>query len=103
MAALKTGLKTVALSPVVDPKPAAAKERSGFSVQGSLKEAAYDPFTGTIQTYEGEQFAVDQPGSEPNSLIAWQQYPADFHYQCDESGSCSLFRSGVVLNARLMR
>ena len=82
--------------------PAAVSERSGFSIQGSMKEAAYDAFTGMIETYEGEAFALDQPGTAQSIVAAWQ-YPADFHYRCDELGSCSLVRSGVAVSARLVR
>lgn len=73
-----------------------APEPAGFTVEGSLTVSSFDPFLGTVQTYEGEDFALGKTVHD-SSAISWLQYPADIHYICDQSGSCTLKQGRVAV------
>jgi hypothetical protein len=71
-----------------------------FSIQGELTVFDFDPSTGIIQTYEGENFALDKTATAAGA-VTLPDYPATIHYSCDQAGSCTLIRGGVVvLNAK---
>ena len=85
------------------PKFAAAPAPFVFSVEGNVTVASFDAMTGTIDTYEGETFALDK-GASAGTTISWLDYPPDIHYRCDQSWKCTLIRDGrVVLNVRRTR
>lgn len=92
-------LKTTAGTEVAaSAKPANAADTLGifgFTVEGSQTVAGYDSPAATIQTYEGESFALDKAASD-TTAVSWLEYPADIHYLCDQSGNCTLQRAGVV-------
>ncbi len=74
-----------------------------FTVEGTQTVADFDSPAATIQTYEGESFALDKAASD-TTAVSWLEYPSDVHYRCDQSGNCTLQRSGaVVSNARRTR
>ncbi|HXP63449.1 MAG TPA: hypothetical protein VN829_23300 [Dongiaceae bacterium] len=71
-----------------------------FRVEGTVTEANYDASSGTIETYEGETFALDTTAGD-SSAVRWPDDPADVHYMCNGSGDCTLIRAGgIVRSAR---
>jgi hypothetical protein len=75
-----------------------AEEPSGFTVEGSLTVANFDPSRGVVQTYEGESFALGRAVSDP-AVVSWLEYPADLHYLCDQSGNCTLVHGRVLVGS----
>jgi hypothetical protein len=87
----------------VAPKLVDAELPFSFMVEGNVTVANFDSLSGTIDTYEGEAFALDRTASQ-NSTISWLDYPPDIHYRCDQSWKCTLIHDGVVIvNARRTR
>jgi len=74
-----------------------------FMIEGSVSVANYDSVTGTLDTYEGETFTLDQRASE-GKTIAWLDYPAQLHYRCDQLWNCTLFHDGIAVpNAKRIK
>jgi len=73
-----------------------------LGIQGDATIASYDVATGTVETYEGSSFVLDKTSSE-NGAIAFQDFPFNVHYSCDQSHNCTIVRHGATANARLMR
>ncbi|MGA2673072.1 MAG: hypothetical protein ABSE99_07560 [Terracidiphilus sp.] len=67
-----------------------------FIIEGDLTVADYDAATSTIETQEGKNFVLGNASGEGNAAI-WQDYNGNIHYRCDQSGSCTLFRHGIVV------
>jgi hypothetical protein len=82
------------------PKPDDAAKYFVFTVEGDVSLANYDALTKTIDTYEGESFALDQTPTG-SSEMAWQDNPPNIHYRCDQSGNCDLVSAGqAFLNSK---
>ncbi|MGD0632438.1 MAG: hypothetical protein ABR987_24200, partial [Terracidiphilus sp.] len=58
--------------------------------------------TGTIDTYEGETFALHQTGSA-SSGIHGENLSPNIHYKCNQFGSCTLIAGQFVLDANRTR
>jgi hypothetical protein len=72
-----------------------------FTVEGDVTVADYDASEGSIETHEGKTFVLDRAAGDSDTA-PWQEYRANLHYRCDQSGNCTLFRDGVVVpNAKL--
>lgn len=73
-----------------------------FYSEGDLTVADYDAASGTIESSDGRTFVVG-PTVAVNNATSWDEYRADVHYRCNQSGSCTLIRPGVVASsARLI-
>jgi hypothetical protein len=97
--------KASAIVKAPDPAPveraAYTVERYSFFIEGDVTVADYDESLGTIETHEGKTFIIGRTMAEGNA-IPWQDYRANLHYRCDQSGTCTLKRAGLVVpNARL--
>ena len=73
-----------------------------FTVEGELTVSAYNGLAGTIETYEGETFALHDAVSA-NSGIHGADLSPNIHYKCDRFGSCTLIAGQFVLDAQRMR
>jgi hypothetical protein len=73
-----------------------------FMVEGELTVSAYDALTGTLQTYEGETFALRNAASA-NGGIHGENLSPNIHYRCDRFGSCTLIAGQFVLDAQRTR
>jgi hypothetical protein len=73
-----------------------------LGIQGDATIASYDVATGTVETYEGSSFVLDKTVSE-NGAIAFQDFPFNVHYSCDQTHNCTIVRHGATASARLMR
>jgi hypothetical protein len=75
-----------------------------FSFEGDDAVVDFDVPGGVLETKAGKTFVIDKTGSQANSAI-WQEYPAYFHYRCDQStSSCTLARAGAgVMHGKLKR
>jgi hypothetical protein len=73
-------------------------------IEGDDAIVDYDVQGGMIETRAGKIFLVEKPGGDGNTA-KWQDYPAYFHYRCDQTTSaCTLMRAGTgVLHARLKK
>jgi hypothetical protein len=81
-------------------KPVAPVTLSDFTVEGEDKIASYDASAGTIDTYEGESFAVDKT----TSASIGDEVASNVHYRCDQFWNCSLILDGqIVPNAKRTR
>jgi hypothetical protein len=73
-----------------------------FYSEGDATVVDYNPAGGTIDTDDGRTFQIGATVSASNA-VPWGDYHSNVHYRCDQNGSCTLFRTGVVaLNARLI-
>jgi hypothetical protein len=90
--------------PVLDvPKSDESAKPFVFTVEGDVSLANFDALSKTIDTYEGESFALNQAPSG-SSDIAWQDNVPNIHYRCDQSGNCDLVRAGqAFLNSKRTR
>jgi hypothetical protein len=78
-----------------------AAEPFSFSMEGDVTVADYDASAGMIETHEGKTFVIDTTVGESNAT-SWQDYHANVHYRCDQTGNCTIMRTGaVVVNAKL--
>lgn len=103
-----TSTPIATLSPVTAAAPApqavaetAAKDYTFFS-EGDVTVADFDASTGRLESYDGRVFVLDTTdvASAGPSL---EDSGSSVHYRCDQSGSCTLFRAGQILqNVRLM-
>jgi hypothetical protein len=75
-----------------------------FSFEGDDAVVDFDVSGGVLQTRAGKTFMIDNTGGQ-DSTAKWQEYPAYFHYRCEQStSSCTLARSGAgVMHAKLQR
>jgi|HubBroStandDraft_1064217.scaffolds.fasta_scaffold21146_3 hypothetical protein len=80
---------------VEPPQPDDAAKFFAYTVEGDVTLANYNAVTRTLDTYEGETFLLAQAGSE-NDANLLQDYPPNVHYRCDQSGNCSLVKSGLA-------
>lgn len=73
-----------------------------FYSEGDASVVDYDADAGTIATNDGKTFVVGPTVSMANAPT-WDDYRSNVHYRCDQSGKCSLLRTGVIaLNARMI-
>lgn len=73
-----------------------------FYSEGDATVVSYDAAGDTITTDDGRTFVIGATVSVSHAL-SWQDYRANVHYRCDQSGNCSLVRTGVIaLNAKLL-
>jgi hypothetical protein len=73
-----------------------------FYSEGDATVVNYDASGNTITTDDGRTFEIGSTVSASHA-VSWQDYRSNVHYRCDQGGSCSLVRTGVIaLNARLM-
>lgn len=72
-----------------------------MTIEGDLTVTDFDASTGTLATREGRNFTVSPAGSGPSSQD-WQDYAGNVHYQCTQTGSCSLTGSGVASSATMI-
>lgn len=81
--------------------PRGAEKALVFSIEGDDSVVGYDPATGTLETGSGETFFVDRDAN----LSAWQNFPIQMHYRCDQISNCMLSRpgSGSPLHARIRK
>jgi hypothetical protein len=78
-----------------------AVERYSFVIEGDVTVVDFDASAGTIETHEGKRFVIGTKMAQ-NNAIPWEDYRSNLHYRCDQAGSCTLMRAGVVVpNARL--
>jgi hypothetical protein len=82
-------------STIPAPEPEHATDFIAFTVEGDVTMSNYDASTKTIDTYEGESFAVAQTTSD-GGAISWDNYPPNVHYTCDQSGNCNLIKAGMA-------
>jgi hypothetical protein len=73
-----------------------------FTVEGELTVSAYNALAGTIETYEGEAFALHNAASA-NSGIHGEALSPNIHYKCDRFGSCTLIAGQFILDAQRTR
>jgi hypothetical protein len=75
-----------------------------FSVEGYDVVSWADASGGVLGTEGGKTFVIDKAASQ-GSAGAWQVYPANIHYRCDQNAVCLLTRadSTAVLHARLKK
>ena len=94
----------VAAEPTAQELAAAAAANGPFflAVEGEVTVANYDVDAGTIETYEGSNFALDK-ASSASGAIQWEDFPFNVHYRCDATGNCTLVRRGATEIARLTR
>ncbi len=78
------------------PETEHAADFIAFTVEGDVTLSNYDASTKTIDTYEGESFAVAQTASD-GGAISWDEYPSNVHYTCDQSGNCNLIKAGLAV------
>ena len=71
-------------------------------IEGDVTIAGYEPITGTLQTYEGETYILAS-NSAGSGAIAWENYPFNVHYRCDDIGDCTLMRGRATVTAKLTR
>jgi hypothetical protein len=70
--------------------------------EGDATVINYNASADTIQTDDGRTLVVGTSVSVSTAL-PWSDYHANVHYRCDQTGHCTLTRTGVIaLNARLM-
>jgi len=69
-------------------------EPFSFIVEGWVTVANYDASEGTIRTDEGKTFVIGTT-VDGTDAIPWQDYHANVHYRCNQSGNCTLTRAGV--------
>ena len=75
-----------------------------FSLEGDDAVVEYDVAGGVLETRAGKTFVIDKAAGEDNTAL-WQEYPAYFHYRCEQTtSSCTLVRAGAsVMHAKLKR
>ena len=94
----------VITQPAVMTQPAVSTNTKTFVFfsEGDATVADFDTSNGRLETYDGRTFVISNTRVAGN-VQSWQDYRADVHYRCDQSGNCTLMRSGVVVpNARLL-
>jgi hypothetical protein len=84
-------------------KKKAAIQLLPFTVEGDDAIVDFDAAQGVIATRGRKTFFLDKAaGAAADS--AWQDYPVNIHYRCDQSSNCTLTHSGLGgLRARMKR
>jgi hypothetical protein len=73
-----------------------------FYSEGDVTVMDYNAANNTIETSDGKTFSIGTTVTASNAT-SWDDYRSNVHYRCDQNGSCSLVRTGVVaLNARMI-
>lgn len=73
-----------------------------FFSEGDATVADFDASMGRIETYDGRTFVLGT-SSIASAAASLQDSGSSVHYRCDQSGSCTLMRAGLVMqNVRLM-
>jgi len=96
----------VAPVPAAAPVTAVAAETVAknytFYSEGDATVAEFDASVGRIETYEGRTFVIGGAAAA-SAGDAFEDSGSSIHYRCDQSGSCTLVRGGLIMhNARLM-
>jgi len=100
---LRKSAIAAALFPTVQAlKPDDGSTASAFTVEGELTVSAYNALTGTIETYEGEAFALPKAASAGGG-IQGEGLSNNIHYRCDQFGSCTLMTGQFALKANRTR
>jgi hypothetical protein len=73
-----------------------------LGIEGDATVASYNDTTGKIETYEGSTFMLAS-ATTGGSTIAWDDFPFNVHYRCDESGQCTMIHRGASATARMVR
>jgi hypothetical protein len=73
-----------------------------LGIEGDATVANYNGTTGKIETYEGSTFMLAS-ATTGGSAIAWDDFPFNVHYRCDESGQCTMVHRGASATARMVR
>ena len=98
-AALSTHAAAHAAAASAAPAPAATAYK--FFSEGDVTVADFDATTGTIESYEGRTFVLNST-TVTLAGAALEDSGSSVHYRCDQSGSCTLMRAGLVMqNVRL--
>jgi hypothetical protein len=99
---ISTPAPVAASAPVVPATVATEAKNYTFFSEGDATVADFDASMGKIETYEGRTFVLGTTDSASASE-SLQDSGSSVHYRCDQSGSCTLVRAGVVMqNVRLM-
>ena len=69
---------------------------SAFTVEGEDAILSYNAIAGTIDTYEGEQFALNNLANVTSGLSG-EGFPSNVHYRCDEFWNCTLVLAGQLV------
>jgi hypothetical protein len=69
---------------------------SAFTVEGEDAIASYNAEAGTIETFEGEQFALNNLSSVTGGLSG-EDLPSNVHYRCDQFWNCTLVLGGQLV------
>jgi hypothetical protein len=73
-----------------------------LGIEGDATVASFNDSTGKIETYEGSTFMLAS-ASTGGSAIAWDDFPFNVHYRCDESGQCTMVHRGASATAKMVR
>jgi len=94
---------TIAVStPVLPVMAETSTQNYTFFSEGDATVADFDTSAGKIETYEGRTFVLSAAATATAST-SLEDSGWSVHYRCDQSGSCTLSRAGMVLqNVRLM-
>jgi hypothetical protein len=75
---------------------------STFMSEGDVTVAEFDAAMGRIETYEGRTFVLGGV-TAPAVAASLQDSGTSVHYRCDQGGSCTLMRAGLVMqNVKLL-
>jgi hypothetical protein len=99
---VSTSATVTVTTPVLPVIPDTATQNYTFFSEGDATVADFDASMGKIETYDGRTFVLGATAaaSAPASL---QDSGSSVHYRCDQNGSCTLFRAGLVMqNVRMM-
>ena len=98
----KSAIASALPGPYRELKPDDIATTSAFTVEGELTVSGYNSLAGTIQTYEGEAFALPKAASAGGG-IQGEDLSNNIHYRCDQFGSCTLMAGQFVLKANRTR
>jgi hypothetical protein len=106
LSAVPTQIATLSHAPAAAPVLAAAVETEAksyrFFSEGDATVADFDASMGRIETYEGRTFVIGTT-AVASAGASLQDSGVSVHYRCDQSGSCTLVRAGMVMqNVRLL-
>jgi len=95
-------------SPVVAAEPAlpapveTPTQNYRFLSEGDFTVADFDASTGRIESYQGTTFVLGAT-TAASAAASLEDSGTSVHYRCDQNGSCTLYRAGLVMqNVRLM-
>ncbi len=85
------------------PGARAAERLLPFSIEGEDEIVEFDVNRGVIETSGRKTFYMDKT-SMGSASPAWQEYPVNIHFRCDQSANCTLMHSGAgALRVRLKK